>query len=160
MLFDNLENLLKGTPLANHLKETIGGLIGNETRSMEEEFPYVGEREEPFFAIQLDIKNKKSLTEALDLFVKPDHLDGENKYMCEKHDRKIDAQRRSYLKKLQNTVIINLKRFDFDYNTYQRLKLNDFCEFPEKINFKPWTKEGIQERERKLGRNQAQGDAL
>jgi len=51
MLFDNLENLLKGTPLANHLKETIGGLIGNETRSMEEEFPYVGEREEPFFAI-------------------------------------------------------------------------------------------------------------
>jgi len=57
-------------------------------------------------------------------------------------------------------VIINLKRFDFDYNTYQRLKLNDFCEFPEKINFKPWTKEGIQERERKLGRNQAQGDAL
>jgi ubiquitin C-terminal hydrolase len=63
--------------------------------------------------------------------------------MCEKYDRKVDATRRSYIKKLRNTVIINLKRFDFDYNNMQRLKLNDFCEFPEKINFKPWTKEGI-----------------
>ena len=68
--------------------------------------------------------------------------------MCEKYDRKVDATRRSYIKKLRNTVIINLKRFDFDYNTMQRLKLNDFCEFPERINFKPWTKEGIQEREK------------
>ena len=117
---------------------------------MEEEYPYLGEREEPFFAIQLDIKNKKNLGEALDLFIKPDHLDGDNKYMCEKYDRKVDATRRSYIKKLRNTVIINLKRFDFDYNNMQRLKLNDFCEFPDKINFKPWTKEGIQEREKQL----------
>ena len=100
MLFDNLENLLKETPLASHLKDTIGGMIGNETRSTEEEFPYVGEREEPFFAISLDIKNKKKLSEALDLFIKPDLLDGDNKYMCEKHNRKIDAQRRSYIKGL------------------------------------------------------------
>jgi ubiquitin C-terminal hydrolase len=68
--------------------------------------------------------------------------------MCEKYDRKVDATRRSYIKNLRNTVIINLKRFDFDYNTMLRLKLNDFCEFPDKINFKPWTKEGIQEREK------------
>jgi len=51
----------------------------------------VGEREEPFFALSLDIKNKKKLTEALDLFIKPDLLDGDNKYFCEKHNRKIDA---------------------------------------------------------------------
>jgi len=29
-----------------------------------------------------------------------------------------------------------------------RLKINDYCEFPETINFRPWTKEGIRERER------------
>lgn len=66
-------------------------MIGNETRSTEEEYPYVGEREEPFFAISLDIKNKKNLAEALDLYIKPDHLEGDNKYMCEKFNRKIDA---------------------------------------------------------------------
>lgn len=44
-------------------------------------------------------------------------------------------------------MILNLKRFEFDFNTMQRCKVNDYCEFPMKINFKPWTKEGIRERE-------------
>ena len=86
--------------------------------------------------------------EALDLYVKPDTLEGDNKYYCEKYDRKVNATRRSYLKKLSNTVIINLKRFEFDYNAMQRLKVNDYCEFPMEINFKPWTKEGIRELEK------------
>lgn len=46
-------------------------------------------------------------------------------------------------------MAINLKRFEFDFNTMQRLKVNDYCEFPERINFKKWTKEGILEAERK-----------
>lgn len=156
MLGDNLENLLKDTPYASVLKDSVGGLIANETRSLESEFPYVGESEEPFFAVSLDIKNKKTLAEALDMYIKPDHLEGDNKYFCDRHNRKIDVQRRSYLKKLSNTVIINLKRFEYDYNSQQRLKLNDYCEFPERINFKPWTKEGIRERESQLNRKSGQ----
>jgi ubiquitin C-terminal hydrolase len=87
----------------------------------------------------------------LDLYVKPDYLEGDNKYHCEKYDTKVNAHRRSYLKKLSNTVIINLKRFEFDYGTMQKNKVNDYCEFPTLINFKPWTKEGIKEREKLLG---------
>ena len=49
------------------------------------------EREENFFAISVDVKNKKTLQEALDLFIKPDFLEGDNKYMSEKHNKKIDA---------------------------------------------------------------------
>jgi hypothetical protein len=52
---------------------------------MEKDYPYVGEKEEPFFALPLDIKNKKTIQEALDLYVKPDLLEGDNKYYCEKH---------------------------------------------------------------------------
>jgi hypothetical protein len=33
----------------------------NETKSLEAEYPYIGEKEEPFFALALDIKDKKSL---------------------------------------------------------------------------------------------------
>jgi ubiquitin C-terminal hydrolase len=127
------------------LKNTVGGVLCNETSSLEEEYPYVGERDEDFYAITLDIKNKKSLQEALDLYVKPDILEGDNKYHCEQHDRKISAQRRTYIKDLSNMVVINLKRFEFDYNTMTRLKVNDYCEFPERINFKKWTKEGVDE---------------
>lgn len=73
------------------LKETIGGTISNETKSLEKEFPYVSEKEETFCAIPLDIKNKKNIMEALDLFIKPDVLEGDNKYLCEKYNRKVNA---------------------------------------------------------------------
>lgn len=145
MLCDYLEHNIKGTVNEKLLKETIGGVIVNQTKSLEKEHPFLGEREEPFLSITLDIKNKKNISEALDLYIKPDILEGDNKYMCEKYNKKINVQRRSFLKKLSNTVIINLKRFEFDYNTMQKLKVNDYCEFPMKINFKPWTKEGIKE---------------
>jgi hypothetical protein len=55
-------------------------------------------------------------------------------------------------------MIINLKRFEYDYNTMQRKKLNDYCEFPERINFKPWTKEGIRERELKQKKKHQEGN--
>ena len=38
----------------------------------------------------------------------------------------------------------------------QKNKVNDYCEFPTLINFKPWTKEGIKEREKLLGQNGGQ----
>jgi uncharacterized UBP type Zn finger protein len=120
----------------NFLKNSIGGTICNETKSLESEYPYLGERDEAFYAITLDIKNKKTISEALDMYIKPDVLEGDNKYHCEQYDRKISAHRRSYLKDLSNMVVINLKRFEFDYNTMQRLKVNDYCEFPERINFR------------------------
>jgi hypothetical protein len=153
---------MKGTLFQNLLKDTVGGMIGNEIKSTEEEFPQVLEREETFFAISLDVKNKKTLEEALDLYIKPDFLEGDNKYMSEKYNRKIDAQKRSYFKSLQDTVIIHLKRFEFDYNSMQRLKVNDYCEFPDKLNLKPWTKEGIRERERhgKQKNEEGEGNSL
>ena len=62
----------------NFLKRTIGGTLCNETRSLEPGYPYVGERDEDFYAVTLDIKNKKTLQEALDLYIKPDVLEGDN----------------------------------------------------------------------------------
>ena len=60
-------------------------MLINETKSIEKDFPYLGQREEPFFALSLDIKNKKSLQEALDMYIKQDILEGDNKYECDKY---------------------------------------------------------------------------
>ena len=59
----------------------------------------------------------------------------------------MDAQKRTYIKSLSDTVVINLKRFEYDFQTLQRFKINDYCEFPELIDFRPWTKQGIEEKE-------------
>ena len=98
------------------LQTTIGGTLINEIKSLESDYTYQSKREEPFYCLSLDIKDKKTLQEALDMYVKPDVLEGENKYYCEKYDTHIDASRRNYIKDIQNTLIINLKRFEFDFN--------------------------------------------
>lgn len=114
ILVDNIEN--SHPSLKRLLLGTIGGTLINEIKSLESEYTYKSKREEPFYCLSLDIKNKKNLHEALDMFVKPDVLEGENKYFCEKYGSLIDASRRNYIKNVQDTVIINLKRFEFDFN--------------------------------------------
>ena len=87
VLSDTLETELKGTPNEKLLSEILGGEICNEIKSLESEYEYISQTPEPFFSIQLDIKNKKSIQEALDSYIKPDILEGDNKYYCEKYDK-------------------------------------------------------------------------
>jgi hypothetical protein len=47
----------------------IGGKISHEIISLEEDFPYYSEREEAYLTISLEIKNKKNIYEALDLYI-------------------------------------------------------------------------------------------
>lgn len=49
-------------------------------------------REEPFTALNVDIRNKQHLYESLDAFVKGDLLEGANAYHCEKCDKKVCVQ--------------------------------------------------------------------
>ena len=91
------------------------------------------------------------------MYVRPDILEGDNKYHCDKYEKKIDVQRRTYIGSCSNTMVINLKRFEYDFNTMQRKKINDYCEFPEVIDLKPWTKEGIEEQEKKQSRQAKSG---
>lgn len=140
LLFDKLEDLLKGTEMHDLLRKHVGGSLVHEIQSCEPEFPYFSDREEHFFRISLDVKNKKNLYEAFDFYVKADILEGENKYFCEKYNTKVAAKLRCLINSLENTVIVHLKRFEFDFTTMQRIKINEYCEFPVNINFKNWSK--------------------
>lgn len=37
--------------------------------------------------------------------------------------------------------MIVLKRFEFNFDTMEKIKLNDYCEFPLQLDMKPYTKE-------------------
>jgi len=41
-------------------------------------------------------------------------------------------------------LIFNLKRFEYDFSTDRKLKVNDKFSFPLRLNIKPWTQEGLQ----------------
>ena len=138
LLFDKLEEIMKNTEHAELLRTHIGGTIIHQIKSCEELYQYSGERPEHFFRISLEIKNKNTLADALDFYIKEDILEGDNKYFCEQYQTKITVTKKCLLDSLSNTIIIHLKRFDFDYAELRRSKINDKFEFPFSINLKKW----------------------
>jgi len=74
-------------------------------------------------------------------------MDGDNMVYCEKCEKKYPAIWRQCIKKLPKTLILVLKRFDMDYEIFQKKKVNDFCEFPIELNMEPYTKEGLNKKD-------------
>jgi ubiquitin C-terminal hydrolase len=137
-----LETLLKGTEDERLLQRNLGCVQVSQIKSLEPEFPFTSEREEELYAIPLDVRLKNNFNDAMDLFVKQDILEGDNKYKCEEHQRHIVATKGNLIKTMSNTLIFHLMRFDFDVATYRKRKLNEYFNFPTRINMKRWTKSG------------------
>jgi len=54
------------------------------------------------------------------------------------------------VKTLPKTLILHLKRFEFDMETLKRLKINDYYEFPTVVNMEPYTLEYLTKQESNL----------
>jgi len=74
-------------------------------------------------------------------YVEGDMLDGDNQYLCGKCGEKKDTLKRVCLKatSLPKTLIFHLKRFEFDMDTLQRMKVNNRCEFPHNLDMRSYT---------------------
>eukprot|EP01124_Arcella_intermedia_P026994 TRINITY_DN5198_c0_g1_i1.p1 TRINITY_DN5198_c0_g1~~TRINITY_DN5198_c0_g1_i1.p1 ORF type:complete len:2650 (-),score=519.31 TRINITY_DN5198_c0_g1_i1:70-6840(-) len=142
-LSSSLENQLKGSCYSHIFHKHFGVVLANEIRSVEPEYPYFSETQEEFLRIPLEVKNSGNIHKALDVLVACDKLEGDNAYNCEKYQKKLDANKRYCIKNLSNYLIFNLKRFEYDFNTDSKLKLNDYFSFPHILNIKPWTQEGL-----------------
>jgi hypothetical protein len=81
-------------------------------------------------------------------YVQGELLEADNAYYCEVCKKKMDAVRRACIKQLPHMLVIQLKRFEFDYETMTQLKLKQRFEFPHFLNVKPYTVEGLAEQER------------
>ena len=139
MLIDRIENLIKGTKEETIMKNMIVGAFANELIC--KGCPHRSEREEPFMAVQIQVKDKPTIQEGLDAFVEGEMLEGDNAYFCEKCDKKRDTLRRCTFKRLPNVLFLDLKRFEFNFDTMSKFKVNDYCEFPDVLDMKKYTQE-------------------
>jgi len=105
--------------------------------------PFVKARLEQFCALQLDVKGAQDITQSLAAFVAPDVLDGDNRYLCEEAGRKVDAVKRVALQTLPRTLVLHLKRFEFQVEYQQLVKNNDFCSFPVRLDMSPYTADAL-----------------
>ena len=142
MLFEKLEH---NTLCADLLRRSFGGKLVWQIISTENE--YRSEREEPFYMITAEVKDKASLEDSLDLYVTGEMLTGDNRVEDEDAGRKVEALRRCSIRELPPTLIIHFKRFEFDLETLNRKKLNDRITFPLDLNMFPYTEEGVAAKE-------------
>ncbi|KAL6077589.1 USP domain-containing protein [Balamuthia mandrillaris] len=153
-LCEKLETSLKHTPYEKLLNNFTGA--SSQVVQCPNDSSHYSEREDPLSVISIEIKGKSNLQEALEYYVSGEQVE----WNCEKCGNKtVEALKRASLKKLPNTLIIHLKRFDFDYDTMLRAKLSDLFEFPMEIDMKPYTTDGILAAEAKAKQEKKSEDA-
>ncbi|KFP53164.1 Ubiquitin carboxyl-terminal hydrolase 36, partial [Cathartes aura] len=94
----------------------------------------VSDTYDPYLDLALEIGQAANVVRALELFVKPDMLGGENAYMCAKCNKKVSASKRFTIHRASNVLTLSLKRFaDFGGG-----KITKDVGYPEFLNIRPY----------------------
>uniref|UniRef100_UPI00358FDFB7 ubiquitin carboxyl-terminal hydrolase 47 isoform X2 n=1 Tax=Myxine glutinosa TaxID=7769 RepID=UPI00358FDFB7 len=138
VMFDALEQKWKNTEQADLINQLYQGKLKDYVRCLD--CGYESSRLDTYLDIPLAIRpfgsNQAycSVEEALQAFVQPETLDGINQYYCEHCGKKCDAHKGLEFLHFPYMLSLQLKRFDFDYSTMHRIKLNDRMTFPEMLD--------------------------
>ncbi|KAM8877352.1 ubiquitin carboxyl-terminal hydrolase 47 isoform 1-T1 [Synchiropus picturatus] len=142
VMFDALEQKWKQTEQADLINHLYQGKLKDYVRCLE--CSYESWRIDTYLDIPLVIRpfgasqGYGSVEEALQAFVQPETLDGPNQYFCERCKKKCDARKGLRFLHFPYLLTLQLKRFDFDYTTMHRIKLNDRMTFPEELDMSPF----------------------
>ena len=134
LLFDVLERILYDTPFnniinniykVNYVSNMKCNICGNVKSKIESEY-----------VLNLQIMNMKGLKESL--FSSFGFEEIIEDYNCEKCDKKVSIKKWSKIISLPYYINFGLNRFSYDYNTFERIKLNNKFEFPLELNMKEY----------------------
>ncbi|KAL1768657.1 ubiquitin carboxyl-terminal hydrolase 42 isoform X1 [Sigmodon hispidus] len=89
---------------------------------------------DPYLDITLEIKAAQSVTKALEQFVRPEQLDGENSYKCSKCKKMVPASKRFTIHRSSNVLTISLKRFA----NFTGGKIAKDVKYPEYLDIRPY----------------------
>uniref|UniRef100_A0A8C9YU31 Ubiquitin carboxyl-terminal hydrolase n=1 Tax=Sander lucioperca TaxID=283035 RepID=A0A8C9YU31_SANLU len=94
----------------------------------------VSDTYDPYLDIAVEIRQAGNIVRALELFVKPDVLSGENAYMCAKCKKKVPATKRFTVHRTSNVLTLSLKRFA----NFSGGKITKDVGYPEFLNIRPY----------------------
>ena len=94
--------------------------------------------------VDCQIRGKSDIHEALSTMCEIEIMEGNNQVFCDNCKKNTDTVLRSAISELPNMLILSLKRFDLDYNTFETVKLNSRCAFGQTLNMKRYTLEGVE----------------
>ena len=145
VLLDRLEKRLMSlpypsslTPLSHLIQSSFGGTLVNQLLC--HACHNIRSSPEPFYSLSLQVKNKSTLSDSLDAYVLGEELSDFNCSACK---QRVNITKRVCLGNLPPVVIMHLKRFELNYETFQHEKLNNRFVFPLDVNLEPYTIEGL-----------------
>jgi len=151
VLFEALEQAMAGTDQATLIKDLFEGEVLEYVRCLGCNHENV--KSVPLYEVLLDIKvfgeseAVKSIEEAMRKFITPEVLDEDNLYNCEACGKKCRAVKGTRFKRIPYFLMMQMKRFDFDFATMNRVKLCDRVTFPSSLNIADYVEGGKIDRE-------------
>lgn len=135
ILMDRLETRMKGTSVEGKLGELFVGKMKSYIRCINVDYQSV--RTEDFWDIQLNVKNMRDLKTSFENYIEVELMDGENQYAAQGHGLQ-DAKKGVVFESFPPVLHLQLKRFEYDFNYDQLVKVNDRYEFPDSIDLAPF----------------------
>ena len=135
---DKIEEKIKKTKNENLIKYFFMGRQ-NDVIKFEGECNHHRTNESQFYSIQLQVQGKKNIYDSLNSFVEGEKMNGDNCINCPQCNKKYPAIKSQNFKTLPRIFMFVLKRFEFNYQTMQKIKINDYYEFPLILDMNKYT---------------------
>lgn len=101
-------------------------------------------RSDSFSCLSLNIKGHSTLQECLDGFSSEEVVDG---YRCDACKSECDAVLTNSVGEVNDIFAVHLQRFDFDFQTFQRVKLSNKIDFGDRISLDVASQSGAGDKE-------------
>ncbi|KAK9393146.1 ubiquitin carboxyl-terminal hydrolase 42 [Crotalus adamanteus] len=120
------------TQATSFIHQIFGGYLRSRVKCMN--CKGVSDTFDPYLDITLEIKSAQSVNKALEQFVKPEQLDGENAYKCSKCKKMVPASKRFTIHRASNVLTLSLKRFA----NFSGGKITKEVKYPEYLDIRPY----------------------
>ncbi|KAH8063279.1 23S rRNA (adenine(1618)-N(6))-methyltransferase [Aureococcus anophagefferens] len=149
---------------ASRLERAFGGVFAHELVSVRDPAGNSSRRDEPFYMLSVQVKDRRRLEDALEAFVSPELVD----YSWRDGGRREKTSKRASIKRCPNLcgnqifnptsislvdfhagpnhLLLHLKRFEFDLTTLSQRKINSRFEFPAVLDLAPYVWRGDAQR--------------
>jgi ubiquitin C-terminal hydrolase len=137
--FEFLQILLDQLP--REMNSMFSGTIKNSIEGMND--PYRTSNIEPFYTVPLELKSFRDVAASFQSSLQSELFTGDNQYSV--GDRKIDVRKYSRIETAPQVLVLQLKRFEYNLATWQRVKVRDRYEFPMSLNIGPYMTDNTQD---------------
>ena len=137
-LCDKIENSLKKTKFKYIVSDVFSGKTCSSLIC--ENCKHISNRFEDYYNLTLEVKNINNLKDSLQKLNVPEII---SDFKCSNCEQKVTINKITSLNKLPNVLVVHLKRFYLDYETFHTKKINSKFEFPKQLNLKHFCAEEI-----------------